>query len=341
LLSKVQPGMMLFGPIINENGKVILSEGTVLTDLMIARLQNLGQNSVDIRLDAEPATDSEKFDNCYGETLDRISDYFETMRHFKEVPLTQMKELVDKSLDPMIEIPGMLHYLSSVQQIDDYTFHHSLSVAAVAGILGKWAGLRGDRLKNIILAGLLHDVGKLSISSEILTKPGKLTAEEQDIMQRHPTEGYRMLASAPNVSQDVLLGVLQHHERRDGSGYPMGREEDRIHYFAKIIAIADMYTAMTVVRAYRDRQTPFDVVHEINRDMYQKLDPELCLTFLNNIRDSLVGNVVLLNDGRKARVISAGTFSSEAPVVITEDNLTIDLKDHKDIRIVECFNAEN
>ena len=96
---------------------------------------------------------------------------------------------------------------------------------------------------------------------------------------------------------------------------------------------------MTATRVYRDKQTPFDVVREINRDMYLKLDPELCLVFLNNIRDSLIGNVVMLNDGRKARVISAGSFSSEAPVVITEDDVTIDLDGDLDLRIVDCFSV--
>ncbi|MDR3563101.1 MAG: HD-GYP domain-containing protein [Negativicutes bacterium] len=341
LLNRAEPGMLLFCPIVNEMGKVILAEGTVLTEIMIARLQTMGVSSVEIQLnpDQESDTDKERFDNCYHETLARIADFFETIRYFKEVPLNQMQELVDKSLDPMLEIPGMVHYLSNVQQADDYTFHHSLSVAAIAGILGKWSGQRGEKLKNIILAGLLHDIGKLNISTAILNKPSRLTADEQDMMRRHSTEGYRMLAAAPNVSQDVLLGVLQHHERRDGSGYPMGRGEDRIHYFAKIIAIADIYTAMTATRVYRDKQTPFDVVREINRDMYLKLDPELCLVFLNNIRDSLVGNVVMLNDGRKARVISAGSFSSEAPVVITEDDVTIDLDGDLDLRIVDCFSV--
>ena len=328
--------MILFRPIINENGKVILSEGIPLTEAMIARLQALGLTSVDIRLNADPETNSERFENCYRETLTHIAEYFETIRHFKEVPLVQMTELVDKTLDPMVEIPGMIHYLSSVQQADDYTFHHSLSVAAIAGILGKWSGLRGVKLKGIILAGLLHDIGKLSISPEVLNKPGRLSEEEQEMMHKHPTEGYRMLTVAPNVSQDVLLGVLQHHERRDGSGYPMGRGEGKIHEFARIIAIADIYTAMTANRVYRGRQTPFDVVQEINRDMYQKLDPQLCMIFLENIRNSLVGSAVVLSDGRKGKVISAGSFASQAPVILAEDNTTIDLGGDRAVWIVEC-----
>ena len=231
----------------------------------------------------------------------------------------------------------MVQYLSGMQQIDDYTLHHSLSVAAIAGILGKWAGHSGETLKNIILAGLLHDVGKLNIPQTILTKTGPLDAVELELIRNHPVEGYRLLAQAPNVGQDVLLGVLQHHEREDGSGYPMGRGEGKIHFFAKIIAIADIYTAMTANRVYRSRQTPFDVVKEINRDMYGKLDAQLCISFLKNIRDSLVGNTVVLNDGRKAKVISAGSLASERPVVLTEDNILLDLEYDQGVRIVECI----
>ena len=339
MLDQIQPGMILNRPVINENGKIILSEGIVLSDSVLLRLQSMGITQLDIRLHDNPASMESQFADSYSHTISAISDSFEKIRYFKEVPLAQMNELVERSVNPMIEIPSVLLLLSSVQQFDDYTFQHSLNVAVISGILGKWQGLTGDKLKNLVAAGLLHDIGKLKISENILTKPGPLSPEEHLLMQRHPVDGYQMLASAPNVSQEVLLGVLQHHERIDGTGYPMGKMAEKIHLFAKIIAIADIYAAMTSDHAYRDRQTPFDAAYIINRDMFQKLDAGLCLTFLEHVRDSLLGNIVVLSDGRKAKVISAGGTASISPIVITEENEILDFKDNPSLKIAQWTNS--
>ena len=339
ITNNAKPGMILYRPVINENGKVVLAEGTVLNEAHISKLMYLGIESIDISL--EKTTNKELFDTTFNNTIGQIKNYFANISYFEEVPLMYMNELVEQSIDPLIEIPGALNYLSSIQSFDDYIFQHSLSVATISGILGKWAGYKGEKLKNIIMAGLLHDIGSIKIPELILNKPQRLTQEEREIIKKHPVYGYKLLTETPNVQQDILLGVLLHHERRDGSGYPFGYRNERIPPVARIIAIADIYHAMTTKRTFRAKQTPFDVVREINNDMYQKLDPELCLTFLNNIRDYLIGTIVVLNDGRRAKVVSAGDINSECPVVITEDDVTIDLEEKKDIAIAEFISLEN
>jgi len=223
-----------------------------------------------------------------------------------------------------------------VQRRDDYTFHHSLDVAVLCGVVGRWLGYKGEELKDLVLAGLLHDIGKTQIPLEILRKPGKLTPEETKIMQLHTTRGYNLVKEL-DLPAAVTYAVLQHHEREDGSGYPLQVTGDKIHPFAKLIAVIDIYDAMTCDKVYRKKVTPFEAVETITRDMYDKLDPNICAVFLNNVRDYFIGNTVLLSDGREAEVVYLGQYISSRPVVRTEDGLFIDLEQRKELSIVRLL----
>ena len=319
-------GMMLASPIINENGLIVLEEGVVLTDVFIERLLSIGIKAIHVQM-SDSIPPQQQFVAFYDETLDKIKEGFASITYFNEVPLAQMRELVDSSINPMVEIPGAMHHLSSIQQSDHYTFNHSMGVAVITGVFAKWAGYQCERLKDAILAGLLHDIGKMLIPMSILEKPDRLTEDEMAIVRKHSVEGCRLLAQAPTVSQEVLLGVLQHHERMDGGGYPFGHKADKIHPLARLISISDMYEAMTSKRSFRDRFMPLQVIQEINHNMFGKFDPELCLIFLNNTRESLVGSSVLLNDGRRATIINPGSFSGEGAVILTEDNEVLGLEE--------------
>lgn len=334
-LNKAIAGMVLYSPVVSENGTVILAEGATITAENLRRLIQLGIDFIDIAIETTSGA-QENFELLYQETLFRVKSFFSTISYFNEVPLKQMAELVDTMIDPMIDTPGAMHHLVNIPP-DDYLFQHSLSVATVSGILGKWMGNKGDKLKQIILAGLLHDIGQTKVPEFILNKPDKLTSEEMEIIKKHPIDGYRILAKTPDVSQDVLLGVLLHHERTDGTGYPMGYSNDKIPEIAKIIAVADIYHAMTSDTVFRNKLTPFDVVYEINKEMYSKLDPNICLTFLNNLNDYLVGKQVILSDGRKATVITPGSLNSARSVIMVDDNEIIDLARHDDLSIIDYY----
>lgn len=336
-IADARPGMKLASSIIKESGQVILAEGTVLTATFIEKLNLLNVEFVDIAENtaAETATSLlgvATFDAAYDDTLKVIDNCFSTMRYFKEVPLRQMKELADISINPMVDTTGVLSYLQIVRKQDDYTFRHSINVAIISGIVGKWVGLAGEKLKDLIFAGLLHDIGKSQIPLEILNKPAKLTSEEMEIMKNHTIKGYKMLLGEPGVNESILWGVLQHHEKIDGTGYPFGISREQINLFAKIIAIADIYDAMTSDRVYHIKQTPFEVIDEIKQETFGKLDPAICLIFLDNILDYFIGAKVLLSDGEEAEIIYQGNH--RYPTVCTRDGRFIDLEINKDISIV-------
>ncbi|WP_371371377.1 HD-GYP domain-containing protein [Sporomusa aerivorans] len=349
-ISEVKPGMEIGRMVLTQDDKVILSEGTILTESMIEGLRFWEIHSVFIKElspSAEPALDfsipetplQKKFYAEYDKTVSNLKAYFDKMRFFKDVPLAMLRELANSSVEPLINANGVLNHIHMVRRQDDYTFHHSVNVAIISGVLGKWLGYTGTKLRDLILAGLLHDIGKTQIPLDILNKPGKLTEDEMEVMRLHTTRGYQLIRDVPGIPRGVVYGVFQHHERFDGSGYPLGVQGDKIHEYAKIIAVADIYDAMTSDRVYHRKVSPFTVVEMLVEEMFNKLDPEIGSVFLNNVRDYFVGNIVELSDGRQAEVIYLGQFMASRPIIVTENNEYIDLERRKSLSITKIVKA--
>lgn len=341
-IGDVKPGMELAGSLITDNRKFALGEGTVLTASLIERLKGWGVDVVDIRIvtdtvekEAPPLSEAqEAVSSDYNDTVFSLKRSFETIRFFKQVPVKEIRELADSTVERFINTSGIINHLQVVRHQDDYTFHHSVDVAVMCGVVGCWLGYRGEELKDLVLAGLLHDIGKTQIPLEILRKPGQLTPMEMDVMRMHTTRGFNLIKEL-DLPAAVNYAILQHHEREDGSGYPLQVKGDKIHPFAKVVAVLDIYDAMTSDKVYRKRTTPFAAVEALMRDMYDKLDPNICTVFLNNVRDYFIGNVVLLSDGREAEVVYLGKFISARPVVKADDGEFIDLEQKKNLSIIK------
>ncbi len=337
-ISDVKPGMEIGADVFKTDGKILLTAGTVLTTSLINRLVSWGINSIEIseQTDGEiftitPPVIDEKFYGTYCEAVDIIKSTFDAVRFFKKIPFENMQKLTDRCLESLIHIPGAIKYLNLERCRDEYTFHHSVNVAIISGILGKWMGCDGEELQQLLLAGLLHDIGKTQIPQEILNHPGELTPKQMEVIKLHTVHGYQMLSEIPNLPKSICYGALQHHERYDGSGYPSRVKEDKIHPFAKIIAIADIYDAMTSDRVYRGKATPFTVAETLKRDMFDKLDPSVCNLFLENLSNCLLGDVVELQDGREAQIVHLGSILSTKPILRAESGEFINLEKYEDI----------
>lgn len=349
-VSDLVPGLEIGEAVITEDGTVALSEGTVLTASLIERLRQWGILTVYVRREGadQPVIEDEGsavpnakriFAGSYETTVHNLHKAFETIRYLKEVPVAAIKTLAEESVYALADAPGALNHLHMMQEYDDYTYRHSLNVAIIAGLLGKWTGYGNIELRELILTGLMHDIGKAQIPLEVLNKPGRLLASEMDLMKKHTTRGYNLVKDRKDVPSGVVYGILQHHERMDGSGYPLGVSGDKIHPYARIVAVADLYDAMTSERAYQKSSSPFDVVQTLVQEMFNKLDPEVCTTFLNNVRDYFVGNIVQLSDGRTAEVLYIAQFVGAKPILRTREGEFIDLEKRKDIKIASVVRA--
>jgi putative nucleotidyltransferase with HDIG domain len=175
---------------------------------------------------------------------------------------------------------GVLHALTrSIDAKDAYTRGHSQRVAELSRTLAHKIGLSEEQCERVYLSGLLHDVGKIGVPEAVLTKPGKLTAEEFDAIKKHPEIGAQILGNIKQL-QDIIPGVLYHHERWDGKGYPFGKKAEGIPLIGRIICVADCFDAMGSTRTYRAALSLETVLEEIKRCSGTQFDPTLANVFL-------------------------------------------------------------
>ncbi|MFZ4572853.1 MAG: HD-GYP domain-containing protein [Phycisphaerales bacterium] len=168
---------------------------------------------------------------------------------------------------------------AAIDAKDRYTCGHSERVAFLAGQLAERVGLSDAEVELVRLAGIVHDVGKIGVPEAVLTKAGKLTEAEFDLIRQHPEIGYRILGGIPPLAP-VLPAVLHHHERFDGKGYPHGLSAESIPLFARIVSIADTFDAMSSSRSYRPAMSRSRVLREMAASAGSQLDPTLVLTFV-------------------------------------------------------------
>ena len=325
-------GMKLAGDVLTRDGQLLVGKNTIITPRIIIRLKFYSIPYVYIEVQEvekpkEPSY-SRKIEDTY-----EFQQFDHTLRSGAESLQNTMNkailynEEVDSdellaSIDKIVEDAGNgMHLMSMLQCIrsyDDLTYVHSVNVALICNILAEWIHMSEEDKKLLTIGGLLHDVGKTVIPNEILTKQGKLTAKEIQLLQSHVRKGYELIKER-NLDDRIKNAVLLHHERCDGSGYPFGLQSEGICDFAKIIAIADVYDAMTSSRAYREGICPFEVIETFEKEGYQKYDPKYLLPFLERISQCYIHSNVLLSNGKKGEVIMLNKNHLSKPVVKVGD----------------------
>lgn len=174
----------------------------------------------------------------------------------KPVALDEARQLIGRLIATVEANRNVVRLLSVLKAYDEYTFTHSLNVAAMGVLFGKHLGLTGKQLETLGLAGLLHDVGKCLLPQEIVNKPGRLTDDEFEVMKNHTVLGFEYIKDQPGVPAPAVVGVLQHHERLDGTGYPRHMTGREIAGVSRILSVLDVYDALTSDRVYRTRMSP-------------------------------------------------------------------------------------
>lgn len=274
---------------------------------------------------------SEHF-QAYQENYNNFADVVKLVREDQPVELKLVKPIID-NFNEVNSHQSLLSYIYGIRRFDQYTYNHSLNVSYLALMLGKWSNYPDNEM--LALAGVLHDVGKVKIKNNILNKPGPLTDMEWEEMKKHPYLGYKVVEKSPGMPQDVLPGVLYHHERVDGSGYPEGLAGEEIPELARIIAIVDVFDALTSRRVYREKKDVFEVL-QFMHDKYHEFDLKYLRIFTENMLDFLVGEKVLLSDDRLGKIVFKNPIKPFAPLIQTDDGF-VDLSKEKDIKIAKVL----
>ncbi len=231
---------------------------------------------------------------------------------------------------------NILSFLNSVQDKNPYMYSHPVNVAFLSFVIGKWLNLEGPKLENLVRTGLLHDIGKTKIKDSLLNKADKLTLEEMEKLKSHPVIGYKILNKVSIFDSEVLHGVLFHHERMDGTGYPLGLKGEKINMVSRIIAIADTFDAITANNSYSKKNTPLKAVEEIKANSFNHLDPYICQVFVNSIIDYYSGREIRLSNEKVGNIVNINPVEITKPLVLWENEYH-DLSVERDIEVVEIL----
>lgn len=343
LTNEAVRGMVSANDIYTSNNQLIITEGTVLNDRVIDKLRFHKIYGLNVYPEKQKEEESyidelrktaefKKFNRTYVDTVNVVASNFNgIISGDQEINIDHLLQETDRILSEGRNATHIMEMLHGIRNYDDLTYVHSMNVSLICNIFGGWLKLPKREIKNLSLAGLLHDIGKLLIPKEILSKPDKLSSREYEIMKSHTIKGYEALKDLP-IDINIKYAALMHHERQDGSGYPNRFANKQISKYAKIVSIADVYDAMTSNRVYRKAFCPFSVVEEFEREGFMKFDSQYLVIFLERIVESYLHNVVKLSDGREGEVVLINKFALSKPMVRIGDDF-VDLSKEHNIRV--------
>lgn len=355
-IQSVKKNSILAKKVYGEDGQVLLQKGVKLTQKYIDRLMARKINGVYI--DCEFSKNIEVVNVISDQLRNKAVQDVKQLFTFAEKDFTSsdsirnenMKSIygvVEDIVDQILNSEHTLFNLVDLKLFDDYTFYHSVNTAVVSVTIGAAMKMNRKRLFKLGLSGILHDIGKTFIPEETLNKNGKLNAEEWEQMKEHPYLGYRHLKdNYPSIPPTSLAGILHHHERWNGEGYPNGKIGEEIFEFGRIIAVADVYDALTSDRPYRKALYPHDAIEYIMGSADEYFDLAVVKKFTENIAPYPLGTIVKLSNKKTGIVIENNVGFGLRPVVKIikdeEENVIqekkrniINLKDNIDLTIIE------
>ncbi len=271
--------------------------------------EKISNNTVSVK---EEIVKAKEIRNKAKETVHNI---MEDVRFGRQIRTEGVGQVVDNMIDSIFRNQDALISLVRIKEKDEYTYMHSISVGVLMISLGKHLGFKMQVLKEVGIGAMLHDVGKMIVPQLILDKEGKLTENELEIMKKHAEYSRKLLEQTNDISDTAITMAAQHHERMDGTGYPLGLEGDEISYYSKAVAIADVYDAMTSKRCYKDKYLPAEVLKQIYEWSSYQFDRTLVEQFIRCVGIYPVGTLVRLESGLIGVVLQNGAKSLLQPVV--------------------------
>ncbi len=317
LLEHAKKGDVVGRNLYSSNGNILLSAGIRLTDKYIEKLQELGVD--DIYIKDGVSKDIFIEDAIKEETLINVrKNMAEEMDKIKlsrtEDAYISMK-LIGNIMEYILENKDVVVNLADIRSTNEYTFTHSVNVCVLSLVLGLSLGYDRQRLLELGTGALLHDIGKNFIPNDIINKLSPLTPEEYELVKTHTSRGYEVLRENKNIPELSSYVALAHHERYDGTGYPLGKRGEDIHEYARIVSIADVFDAITSKRPYKMKENPSRAVDYLISMESRQFDEQLLSKFLESIAVYPIGSKVKLSDGSLGLVISENREMPTRPIV--------------------------
>ena len=338
---------MIIAKDVDRNGKVLLKKDMKINEQMIKKLQRLlliGNVEVydpeslieDLSLEEKKLEEFNKVEDEFKEISSKLQRTFRSIQNENSECMREIREFSRRIQDELKPSSVVIKNIVLHGSGSDVVYRHGVNVAALSALIGKWIGYDKTQLNLLVYSAILHDFGKTKISREILNKKSSLTTSEFNTIKTHPALGYKIIKEIPFLDKSVSYGVLMHHEREDGSGYPLGLKGDAIHDFGKLIAIADVFDAINSNREYKRKKAPFEALQIVKNESLGKLNYEYVKVFLEHVVNYYLGEEVILNTGEKCKIIQMNTNDLERPLVL-KDGEFIDLRKQKELYIKELL----
>jgi HD-GYP domain-containing protein (c-di-GMP phosphodiesterase class II) len=315
-VSQLKAGDQIFENVLTKKGNLLFEKGRFMTprEIEILRAFFIAYVTVDAKADAESTEEKsqKKLEEAIQIEAPFFGKYEDMVNLMRKVFFNARNGQTPPVLDIRMHLESMLQYIDQYNILtfvpknvrkNEYLLHHSIMVSLTSYQLAKWHNFQQKDWIPIALAGLLHDIGNVKIDSTLLEKTSKLTPADFDEVRKHTVLGYQIIKNMPAINEGVKLAALQHHEREDGSGYPLNLKGDRIHIYSKLLAIADIFHAMTNERQYRKVKSPYLVLEDLLKESFGKLDPALVQTFINRVTALQNGTLVRLSDNRLGEIV--------------------------------------
>jgi HD-GYP domain-containing protein (c-di-GMP phosphodiesterase class II) len=332
-VADVRVGMKLAEAVFNKYGNVFIPKGYILDNDVIAKIKLMNIDTIKVYNEDEAVlAHRNEVHKRYEVEVEEVKELLKDIGRGKKVPIEKVRQLSQEFESDVFDKYNLLEYLKINTNEDDFLYSHSINVCLLSIMIGKWVNLDKARMKNLTYAAMLHDVGLTKISPEILYKRKELTEEEEKKFRQHPVIGFRVLDSAVALNKSVAYGVLMHHERVNGSGYPMALDGSRMNEFAKIIAVAECYADIIDEGIDSKKNSPFYAFKIIEEGSFNLFDGNVARVFVQNMAPLYIGDTVLLSNGMEGKVIYINIDRIYAPVVKVNSEF-LDLNKNRNIMI--------
>ncbi|HBI73908.1 MAG TPA: HD-GYP domain-containing protein [Lachnospiraceae bacterium] len=316
-LNRALVGVPVARTIISLDGIVLLSAGSTLTEEIITNLGNY--KITEIYIDDDYSKGISVPETVKEEIITDVKAQIKRIMSMPSIKISVDSEkiigIVNRLVASILENDFIIVSLSDIRSIDDYTYSHSVNVCIFSLIISLSLGIKGKKLRDIGVGALLHDIGKVMVSEDILKKPSALTMEEYAEVQKHTVYGYDILKNSPGFHPTVRMIALTHHERIDGSGYPYNLKNNDLSMPSRIVAAADVFDALTTDRVYRKKMLPNEVMEYMASLAGKYFDKAVINALISHIANFPVGTAVILNSGEKGLVIKNNPRMPNRPVI--------------------------
>ncbi len=314
---RLQQGMRVARPIYDDDGRILLNTGVMLNQLYIAKLIEKRIPGIYVTIDE---TDNIPIPEIISQqtrvtAIKQVKDVFESVQVGKTFDIEPLNQSINSIIDEIVYNQNVLVNLSEIRTFDGYTFAHSVNVCVLSIVLGLKFELNELELKELALGAVLHDIGKLNISSYVLNKPGRLTKDEFSEVKKHPFQGWQILRNNPEIPLLSAHVAFQHHEQPNGQGYPRRLIDEQMYHYAKIVGVVDAYDAMTSVRPYRNAMQPSQALHLIRQLSGIQFSPAVADCFLKCVAPYPIGTRVLLNTREVGVVVDVNSTNRDRPII--------------------------